>query len=142
MSYTPKQLAEELGKHYLHIGKIRKYLFPDGDPKNITDDEAEVIREYVNGVEEKSFRQELEEAVKPQYVNAVVVYQKEGNRFCECALEETKERVVAWMPADYAEKNKILSRVKLETIEHNGKRYYRHSGFSAKAWEPFYKQRF
>ena len=128
-----KELAEELGVSAMEVGRVRAKLnLPKGD---IDEHGAEAIRGYYNPTEE-------EEDFGPKFCWGVVTFAQEGSRQIEVTLADTFERVRAFVPLDFNAQNLWLQRIKLEYIDYENERHYRHAALTAKTWQalsPFLK---
>jgi len=118
----------------MQVGRTRKRFFPDHKGGELSDEEVAVLTEYYEGMEELDERQAMEEAVKPQFVDAMITFVKEGQRRVEVHLRESKERAIALLPYP-ARKDMVLKPIKLEQIEYNGDLYYRDAALAGRAWK-------
>ena len=140
---TAKELGDELGQPALAIGRIRKRLCgkSGGD---IPDNEAEAIREYYDLLESSETKEELAEAIKPQFVFGVVTYAKESSRRVEVRIKPNLERAIALMPIGVKPDRILLKTIKLEVIEYEGQKHYRCASLAGRVWangpEPTRKQ--
>ena len=134
----PKELAQELGVTPMRIGRLRKQLFPDATAGTaLTDEQAAAIREAMGILDSQEVRQEIEEAVKPVFVDAFIAYGKNDGREAECGIRSedgTYRIVIALMPHKMKLEDNKFKPVKLEEIEYEGKQYYRHASLAGRAW--------
>jgi len=121
----PKELAEELGVTAMTIGKVRKKLgLPKGD---LSEAEADMIRsELGDDVED----------IGPKVIEATVTHCTEGDRRIGCGVIENGEKkfVSAFVPLNFDASKLWLRRIKLEYIDYEGQRYYRHIALADKTW--------
>ena len=118
----------------MQVGRTRKRFFPDHNGGELSQEEVAVLTEYYEGMEELDERKAMEEAIKPQFVDAIITFVKEGKRQVEVHLRESKKRAIALLPYP-ARKDMVLKPVKLEEIEYNGQRYYRDASLAGRAWK-------
>lgn len=136
-----KDKAHEWKVTPMQIGRLRKQLFPKSEGGDLTDEEAAAIDAYFEELEELDTRKELEEAVKPQFVDAICSYAKEGRREVECKIRGENgriETVYALIPTSSHPERLLGKPMKLEFIEYNDKKYYRHASLTNYAWPKGY----
>lgn len=123
----PSELAKELGVTPQKIGLVRRSLgLPKGE---LTEAEAGMIREEL-GVDECE-----PDSFGPKFCMGVVTFAQKGSRQIEVTLDNEKhQRVRAFVPLDFNAENLWLQRIKLEYIDYEDERYYRHAALSNKTW--------
>ena len=129
-----KDLAKELDITAMHVGRIRSTLFP-GEKGDLTEEQAQAVREFLNETDSQEARKEMEEAVKPVFRNAIVAYAVAGKRRVEARLLPSMERILVLMPLNVDGTRYLRKPIKVEEVEHNGKKHYRHASLAGRAWK-------
>lgn len=130
-----KELAETYGVTPMSIGRLRRRFAPD-EEGDLSEATVEFIRIYFEELESDDNVKEMEELVKPQFVDSICSYTQEGRREVECKFqgEDGIETVLALIPYTTASHGLRGKPMKLEVIEHNDVKYYRHASLAGKAW--------
>lgn len=127
------ELAQKYGVTAMQVGRRRKQFFPDGKGP-LNDEEVEVLSSYYESLDDYAERKDMEEAVKPKFVDGMITFVKEGQRRCEVHLIDSRERVIALMPFAM-KKEMVLRPVKLEEIEYEEEKFYRDASLAGRAWK-------
>jgi hypothetical protein len=130
-----KTLAEEYGVTAMSIGRLRKQFAPD-ESGDLSAESVEFIRSYFTELESDDTAKEMEEAIKPQFVDSVCSYTQEGRHEVECKIREINEIVTVRALIPFS-KNVFSYQgrpMRLEVIEHEGVKYYRHASLAGMAW--------
>lgn len=130
-----KTLAEEYGVTAMSIGRLRKQFAPD-ESGDLSAESEEFIRAYFDEQQSDEVIREIEEAVKPKFIDSVCSYTQEGRHEVECKIrtEDGIETVRALIPFTSEVKMYQGRPMSLEVIEHNGVKYYRHASLAGMAW--------
>jgi len=128
-----KTLATECGVTAMQIGRLRKQFAPN-EEGDLSDDSIEFIRDYFEIQDSEAA--EMQEAVKPQFVDSVCSYTQEGRHEVECKFltDDGVQVVRALIPYTTASSHLQGKPMKLEVIEYKGVKYYRHASLAGKAW--------
>jgi len=130
-----KELAEEYGVTAMSIGRLRKQFAPDEEGE-LSSESVDFIRAYFNELSSDENAKEMEELVKPQFIDSICSYTQEGRYEVECKFqgEDGTETVRAIIPYSTASNQLRGKPMKLEVIEHKGVKYYRHASLAGMAW--------
>lgn len=130
-----KELAIQHRVTAMQIGKLRKQFAPD-ETGDVSPETASLIHSYFDELEDIDTRKEMEEAVKPQFVDSICSYAQEGRNEVECKLKingkiHTVRSLIPFMDDPMQLRGKAM---RLEVIEYKGVEYYRHASLAGKAW--------
>jgi len=130
--------CKEFGKAYgvtpMQVGRIRKKFYPGHNGGELSEDEIAMLTSYFDNLLDLQVRKELEEVVKPQFVDGIISYIRVGQARAEVFLKGKGERVLAHLA--YRATNDMLRKpIKLEVIEYEGKKYYRDARLAGRAWQ-------
>lgn len=120
------------------VGRKRKKLFPDAAPSSeLSPTEAAVLRKYYEELDSVECRKELEELVKPKFVEAHIGFIPKSGRHIMCKIKNEDgsfgEPIIAMMPFNF--NGKKADRVRLEYVERSdGVVQYRHEFLAGRAW--------
>jgi hypothetical protein len=130
-----KTLAEEYGVTAMSIGRLRKQFAPD-ESGDLSAESEEFIRAYFAELESDEVVKEIEEAVKPQFVDSICSYTQEGRHEVECKIrnEDGIDTIRALIPFTKNVSTYQGQPMRLEVIEYDGVKYYRHASLSGMAW--------
>ena len=130
-----KTLAKECNVTAMQIGRMRKQFAPN-ETGDLSEDSVEFIRSYFRELESDETAAEMQEAVKPQFVDSVCSYTQEGRHEVECKFMDGKEIRIVRALIPYASASSQLQGkpMRLEVIDHEGVKYYRHASLAGKAW--------
>jgi len=130
-----KELAAEYGVTPMQVGRLRKQFAPD-ETGDIAAGTVELIRSYYDELEGVDTRKEMEEAVKPQFVDSICSYAQEGRNEVECRImtDDGIEIIRALIPFTTNPLLLTFKPMKLEVIDYKGVEYYRHASLAGKAW--------
>ena len=130
-----KTLAEEYGVTAMSIGRLRKQFAPD-ESGDLSAESVEFIRSYFNELQSDEATKEMEEAVKPKFVDSICSYTQEGRHEEECKLKEDGEIITvrALIPFSSNVAGYRGRPMRLEVIDCEGVKYYRHASLAGKAW--------
>lgn len=133
-----KELASEYNVTPMQVGRLRKKACPEEDGDLSPESEA-FIRAYLDDLLQVDVRKELEEAIKPQFVDAVCSYVQAGRSEVECKIKGDTciETVCALVPFKSDVMRMVGRPMKLEVIEYKDVKYYRHASLAGKAWSQF-----
>jgi len=131
----PKDLAKELNITPMHVGRLRKQIFPDAPKGDLTSEQVEAIRELIDETESQEARKEMEVALEPVIKNAIVEIAKENNRRVQARLLPDMERIMVLMPMGCDPKRFLRKPIKVEEIEYNDEKYYRHESLAGRVWK-------
>lgn len=130
-----KTLAIEYKVLPMQIGRLRKKFAPN-ETGDISLESEALIREYFAELETTETRTEMEEAVKPQFVDSMCSYAQDGRNEVECKIQTEYGIQTVRSLIPFAS-NPMLLRgkpMKLEVIEYKDVKYYRHASLAGKAW--------
>ena len=136
-----KDIADEYAVTAMQVGRLRKRLFPDHKGGELSEDEINAITEYYESLEDIDTRKEMEKAVESRYVIGYVSYVQRGRREVECRIRGANnsiETIYALIPTGVDPASILGTTIKLETIDHNDKQYYRHASLANVAWPTGY----
>ena len=130
-----KELAAEYGVTPMQVGRLRKRFAPE-ETGDVSIETAALIRSYYDDLEDIETRKEMEEAVKPQFIEAICSYAQAGRNEIECKIREgddifTVRALIPFSSDPLMLRGKIM---KLEVIEYKDVKYYRHASLAGKAW--------
>jgi len=130
-----KDLAEEYGVTAMSIGRLRKQFAPD-ESGDLSSESEEFIRAYFDEQQSDEVVKEIEEAVKPQFVDSVCSYTQEGRYEVECKIKDENgiKTVRALIPFSSNVSSFQGQPMRLEVIEYRGVEYYRHASLAGSAW--------
>ena len=130
-----KTLAKECNVTAMQIGRMRKQFAPN-EIGDLSEDSVEFIRSYFRELESDETAAEMQEALKPQFVDSVCSYTQEGRHEVECKFMDGKEIRIVRALIPYASASSQLQGkpMRLEVIDHEGVKYYRHASLAGKAW--------
>jgi hypothetical protein len=130
-----KTLAKECGVTAMQIGRMRKQFAPN-EVGDLSEDSVEFIRDFFSELSSDTTAADMEEAVKPRFVDSVCSYTQEGRHEVECKFltEKGVETVRALIPFTTESSHLKGKPMKLEVIEHEDVKYYRHASLAGKAW--------
>ena len=130
-----KELAAEYGVTPMQVGRLRKQFAPE-ETGDVTPETAEMIRNYFEEMEDIDTRKEMEEAVKPQFVDSICSYAQSGRNEVECKIrEDDKIHTVRALIPFLSDPMQLRGKpMKLEVIEYKDVKYYRHASLAGKAW--------
>lgn len=128
-----KDLAAEYEVSPMQVGRMRKKFFPDHKGGDLSDEEIDVLTEYYEELTSLETRNEIEESIKPVFVDGQISYVKEGYRRAEVFIPSQSRRVIAILPYK-ATKQMERKFIKLEEIEYNGEKFYRDATLAGRAW--------
>lgn len=131
-----KELAAEYNVTPMQVGRLRKRLFHDCEGSEVTDEQALAIREYFD--ESIDERESMSELVKPRFVDAFCTYAQKGRQEVECEIrisEGQVEKVRALIPFKADSMTLHFRPMRLEVIEYEGEKFYRHESLAGKAWD-------
>ena len=130
-----KELASKYNVTPMQVGRLRKKLFPD-EEGDLSAQAVSVMSEYFDDLLELDVRQEIEELVKPQFVDSMCSYAQEGRQEVECKIngENGVETVRALIPHFGTPMHSVGKPMRLEVIEYKEVKYYRHASLAGKAW--------
>ena len=129
-----KDVAQKYDVTPMQVGRLRKRFFPDTEGGDLNEEETAVVCEYYESLDELEERNQMEEAVKPKFVDGNIIYVKEGLRRAEVHLRDTNERVIALMPM-VCTKAMLRKPVTLEEVEYKNVKYYRDASLAGRAWK-------
>lgn len=132
-----KDIADKYGVTAMQVGRLRAKQFPD-EKGDLTEDSAAWLTAYLEEMEDYEGRKETEEAVKPQFVDAFCTYVQRGRYEVECKirLEDGGVGTVrALIPHKVDPIQLHFKPMRLEVIEYEGEKFYRHASLAGKAWE-------
>jgi hypothetical protein len=130
-----KTLAEEYGVTAMSIGRLRKQFAPD-ESGDLSAESVEFIRAYFTELQTDDTAKEMEEAVKPQFIDSVCSYTQEGRHEVECKLRDGGEIITIRALIPFS-KNVFSYQgrpMRLEVIDCEGVKYYRHASLAGMAW--------
>ena len=130
-----KTLAEEYGVTAMSIGRLRKQFAPD-ESGDLSAESVEFVRVYFAELQSDETTKEMEEAIKPQFVDSVCSYTQEGRHEVECKMREDGEIITVRALIPFS-KNVSMYQGKpmsLEVIDCEGIKYYRHASLAGMAW--------
>jgi hypothetical protein len=130
-----KELAAEYGVTPMQVGRLRKQFAPE-ETGDVSVETAALIRNYYDDLETVEMRKEMEEIVKPQFVDSMCSYAQSGRNEVECKIREgdeirTVRSLIPFMTDPMHLRGKPM---KLEVIEYKSVKYYRHASLAGKAW--------
>ncbi len=131
-----KELAKEYSVTAMSIGRLRKQFAPEEEGE-LSEESVEFIRSYFSEIEADEAKIEMEEAVKPRFVDSMCSYTQEGRHEVECKFKDEDgniETVRALIPYTIAASHLQGRPMKLEVIDFKGVKYYRHASLAGKAW--------
>jgi hypothetical protein len=130
-----KTLAIECGVTAMQIGRLRKQFAPN-EEGDLSEDSIEFIRGYFSELSSDNVAAEMQEAVRPQFVDSVCSYTQEGRHEVECKFltDDGVQVVRALIPYTTASSQLQGKPMKLEVIEYKDVKYYRHASLAGKAW--------
>ena len=130
-----KTLAKECNVTAMQIGRMRKQFAPN-EIGDLSEDSVEFIRSYFRELESDETAAGMQEALKPQFVDSVCSYTQEGRHEVECKFMDGKEIRIVRALIPYASASSQLQGkpMRLEVIDHEGVKYYRHASLAGKAW--------
>jgi len=130
-----KTLAKECNVTAMQIGRMRKQFAPN-EVGDLSGDSVEFIRSYFRELESDETAAEMREALKPQFVDSICSYTQEGRHEVECKFLVDKEIQIvrALIPHATASSQLQGKPMRLEVIDHEGVKYYRHASLAGKAW--------
>lgn len=130
-----KTLAKEYGVTAMQVGRLRKQFAPD-ESGDLSAESVEFVRSYFEELQSDEVAKEMEEAVKPQFVDSVCSYTQEGRHEVECKIqgEGGIETVRALIPFSSNVSTLQGRPMRLEVIDFEGVMYYRHASLAGKAW--------
>jgi hypothetical protein len=130
-----KELASEYNVTPMQVGRLRKKACPDEDGDLSPESEA-FIRAYLDDLLDIDVRTELEEVVKPQFVESICSYAQAGRSEVECKMKDDDgiKTVCALVPFKSDIIRMVGRPMKLEVIEYKDVKYYRHASLAGKAW--------
>jgi len=135
-----KDIANEYQVTAMQVGRVRRKLNPDHDGGDLSSDEVEALRCYFDELEGVLERKEMEKSVEPQYVEGYVSYVQHGRREVECKIRDGGQikTVYALVPTSVDPVRILNTSIKLEWIEYNDKKFYRHASLANVAWPKGY----
>lgn len=135
-----KDIANKYGVTAMSVGRLRKKINPNNSGGDLTEEEIEKITNFYEELESLESRKELEKAVEPDVVDAVVSYVQKGAREVECKIRENGKiiTVPALIPTSTDVTTILNKSIKLERIEKDEKKYYRHISLARVAWPKGY----
>ena len=119
----------------MHVGRIRKKLFPDSERGELTDEQVSAIREFIDETESQEARKEMEAAVEPVIRNAVVEIAKENNRRVQARLLPDMNRIMVLMPMGCDNRRFVRKPIKVEEVEYKDEKHYRHASLAGRVWK-------
>ena len=127
-----KELAEEYSVTAMQIGRLRKQFAPD-ESGDLSAGSEEFIRAYFAEMESD---EGMEEAIKPQFIDSICSYTQEGRHEVECKLREdgkivTIRALIPFSKDVFAYQGRPM---RLEVIDCEGVKYYRHASLAGMAW--------
>ena len=130
-----KTLAKECNVTAMQIGRMRKQFAPN-EVGDLSGDSVEFIRSYFRELESDETAAEMREALKSQFVDSICSYTQEGRHEVECKFLVDKEIQIvrALIPHATASSQLQGKPMRLEVIDHEGVKYYRHASLAGKAW--------
>ncbi len=130
-----KTLAEEYGVTAMQIGRRRKQFAPD-ESGDLSAESVEFIRAYFTELQSDETAKDIEEAIKPQFVDSVCSYTQEGRHEAECKLREGGKIVTVRVLIPFSKDVSIYQGrpMRLEVIDCEGVKYYRHASLAGMAW--------
>jgi hypothetical protein len=130
-----KELAAEYGVTPMQVGRLRKQFAPE-ETGDVSVETAALIRNYYDDLETVEMRKEMEEIVKPQFVDSMCSYAQSGRNEVECKIREGDEiRTVRALIPFLSDPMHLRGKpMKLEVIEYKSVKYYRHASLAGKAW--------
>ena len=130
-----RDIAAEYRVTPMQVGRLRKRFAPE-ETGDLTPETAAMIREYYDNLEDVETRKEIEEAVKPQFVDSICSYCQSGRNEVECKVKtETGILIVRALIPFLSDPMHLRGKpMKLEVIDYNGVEYYRHASLAGKAW--------
>ena len=130
-----KELASEYNVTPMQVGRLRKKACPD-EEGDLSPESVAFIRAYFDEIEEVDTRHELEELVKPQFIDSMCSYAQEGRQEVECKIngENGIETIRALIPFHGSPMHAVGRPMRLEVIEYKDVKYYRHASLAGKAW--------
>ena len=130
-----KTLAQEYSVTAMSIGRLRKQFAPD-ESGDLSAESVEFIRSYFTEVEGDEAKVEMEEAVKPQFVDSVCSYTQEGRHEVECKMKEDGEIITVRALIPFSSNVAAFQGrpMRLEVIDCEGVKYYRHASLAGMAW--------
>jgi hypothetical protein len=130
-----KELAAEYGVTPMQVGRLRKQFAPE-ETGDVSVETAALIRNYYDDLETVEMRKEMEEIVKPQFVDSICSYAQSGRNEVECKIrDEGKIQTVRALIPFLSDPMHLSGKpMKLEVIEYKSVKYYRHASLAGKAW--------
>ena len=130
-----KELAAEYGVTPMQVGRLRKQFAPE-ETGDVSVETAALIRNYYDDLETVEMRKEMEEIVKPQFVDSICSYAQSGRNEVECKIREGDEiRTVRALIPFLSDPMHLRGKpMTLEVIEYKSVKYYRHASLAGKAW--------
>ena len=130
-----KELAAEYGVTPMQVGRLRKQFAPE-ETGDVSVGTAALIRNYYDDLETVEMRKEMEEIVKPQFVDSICSYTQSGRNEVECKIrDEGKIQTVRALIPFLSDPMHLSGKpMKLEVIEYKSVKYYRHASLAGKAW--------
>ena len=119
----------------MQVGRLRKQFAPE-ETGDVSVETAALIRNYYDDLETVEMRKEMEEIVKPQFVDSICSYAQSGRNEVECKIREGDEiRTVRALIPFLSDPMHLRGKpMKLEVIEYKSVKYYRHASLAGKAW--------
>lgn len=130
-----KKLAEEYGVTAMQVGRLRKQFAPD-ESGDLSAGSEEFIRAYFAELESDETTKEIEEAIKPQFIDSVCSYTQEGRHEVECKLREDGGIITVRALIPFSKDVSMYQGrpMRLEVIDCEGVKYYRHASLAGMAW--------
>ena len=131
----PSKLAKKLDITPMHVGRLRKQLFPNAPKGDLTDEQAQAIREFIDETESQESRKEMEEALQPVIKNAIVEIAKDNNRRVQAKLLPDMTKIMVLMPMGCDPRRFLRKPIKVEEVEYQDEKYYRHASLAGRVWK-------
>jgi len=127
----------------MSIGRLRKQFAPD-ESGDLSAESVEFIRSYFTELQADDTAKEMEEAeeaVKPKFIDSVCSYTQEGRHEVECKLREDGDIITvrALIPFSSNVEGYQGRPMRLEVIDYDGVKYYRHASLAGMAWSTIQK---
>ena len=119
----------------MSIGRLRKQFAPDEEGE-LSAESVEFIRSYFTELQSDETAKEMEEVVKPQFVDSVCSYTQEGRQEVECKIAGDGKITTVRALIPFSKDVSIFRNrpMRLEVIDCHGILYYRHASLAGKAW--------
>ena len=132
-----KELAEEFNVTPMYLGRLRRKLFPQS--MEWQDDMEHDMRVYLAEMQEA--KADIAKSLLPRIIKAIMVDKVPARpQVALFMLHETREKVWALVPKDLCLARMKGKITKLEEVEYEGKRYFRHATLAGRVFPPAFKK--